>query len=44
LATLVRLKPLAHYGTGFVTDADRTRALRAARTLVEAATDRSTGS
>ncbi len=44
LATLVRLKPLAHYGTGFVTDADRTRALRAARTLVRAATDRTIGS
>lgn len=44
LATLVRLKPLAHYGTGFVKDEDRTRALRAARALVDAATERTTGS
>lgn len=44
LLTLVRLKPLAHYGSGFVSDNDRTRALRAARTLVQAATERTTGS
>lgn len=44
LATLVRLKPLAHYGTGFVSEADRTRALRAARALVQAATYRTIGS
>lgn len=41
LQTLVRLKPLAHYGTGFVADADRTRALRAAQGLVDAAARRS---
>ncbi|WP_109505343.1 hypothetical protein [Nocardioides speluncae] len=44
LAALVRLKPIAHYGTGFVKDAERTRALRAARALVESATERTTGS
>lgn len=40
LAKLVRLKPGAHYGSTFISDADRIRALRAARTLVENATDR----
>lgn len=40
LQALVRLKPLAHYGTGFVSDADRTRALRAAQALLDAATIR----
>ncbi len=43
LGTLVRLKPLAHYGTGFVTDEDRTRALRAAPALVNEAVARTTG-
>lgn len=43
LATLVRLKPNAHYGSGFVSDEDRTRALRAVRWLVEAAIARTTG-
>lgn len=41
LQTLVRLKPLAHYGTGFVSDTDRTKALRAAQALVDVATERS---
>jgi pyrimidine deaminase RibD-like protein len=40
LAALVRLKPLAHYGTGFVADDDRTRALRAAHTLTDVAGQR----
>lgn len=43
LVTLVRLKPIAHYGTGFVSDAERTRALRAAEILVEGAVARTTG-
>jgi hypothetical protein len=43
LATLVRLKPVAHYGTGFVSDSDRTRALRAAAALVDVAVARTTG-
>ncbi len=42
LQTLVRLKPLAHYGTGFVSDPDRTRAVRAAQALLDAAARRST--
>lgn len=41
LATLMRLKPLAHYGSGFISDADRTKALRAATALLDAATERS---
>lgn len=40
LAKLVRLKPGAHYGSTFISDNDRTRALRAARKLVDAATSR----
>lgn len=40
LRKLVRLKPAAHYGSTFISASDRTRALRAARTLVEAATTR----
>lgn len=43
LRTLVRLKPLAHYGTGFVSDEDRTKAVRAAQVLVKAAGDRTGG-
>jgi hypothetical protein len=43
LASLVRLKPIAHYGSGFVSDEDRTRALRAAEALVEDAVSRTTG-
>ena len=42
-AKLVRLKPGAHYGAKFMGDADRTRALRAASTLVGAATERTLG-
>ena len=37
LAKLVRLKPPAHYGHAFIDKADRTRSLRAARKLVNAA-------
>lgn len=40
LAKLVRLKPGAHYGSTFISDDDRVRALRAATKLVEAATVR----
>ncbi|WP_353951722.1 hypothetical protein V6K52_19190 [Knoellia sp. S7-12] len=40
LSKLVRLKPSAHYGSTFISDSDRVRALRAAATLVEAATNR----
>ncbi|HRC18809.1 MAG: hypothetical protein IPJ15_08080 [Actinomycetales bacterium] len=40
LAKLVRLKPAAHYGSAFISDDDRVRALRAATTLVDAATTR----
>lgn len=40
LATLVRLKPLAHYGQSFVSDDDRRRALRAAQRLVDSAAQR----
>jgi len=40
LAKLVRLKPPSHYGNQFVSTTDRTAALRAARKLVEAATER----
>ena len=43
LAKLVRLKPGARYGSKFIGDADRTRALRAASTLVGAATERTLG-
>lgn len=39
LSKLVRLKPGAHYGSTFISDTDRTRALRAAETLVRQATD-----
>ena len=42
LASLVRLKP-PHYGSGFASDEDRTRALRAAEALVEDAVSRTTG-
>lgn len=44
LAKLVRLKPAAHYGNQFVSDNDRTQALRAARKLVAAAVDRTPAS
>jgi hypothetical protein len=37
LSTLVRLKPQAHYGAGFINEQERTSALRAAEALVEAA-------
>lgn len=40
LSKLVRLKPGAHYGSTFISDNDRVRALRAAATLVRDATDR----
>lgn len=40
LSKLVRLKPGAHYGSTFISTSDRVRALRAATTLVEAATSR----
>ncbi len=40
LSKLVRLKPGAHYGSHFISDSDRVRALRAAATLVKEATDR----
>jgi hypothetical protein len=40
LSKLVRLKPGAHYSSTFISDSDRVRAMRAARKLVEAATDR----
>lgn len=40
LAKLVRLKPGAHYGSTFLSESDRTRALRAAQKLVAAATTR----
>lgn len=40
LGKLVRLKPGAHYGSTFISDADRVRALRAAATLVRSATER----
>lgn len=40
LSKLVRLKPGAHYGSTFISDSDRVRALRAAATLVGSATDR----
>ncbi|MCB1254255.1 MAG: hypothetical protein M9891_00720 [Austwickia sp.] len=40
LAKLVRLKPGAHYGSTFISADDCTRALRAAKKLVEAATSR----
>lgn len=39
LATLVRLKPPAHYGHSFLNEADRIKALRAASVLVVAAQD-----
>lgn len=40
LSKLVALKPGAHYGTSFIGDGDRTRALRAAGKLVLEARDR----
>ncbi|GMA41874.1 hypothetical protein [Mobilicoccus caccae] len=40
LGKLIRLKPGAHYGSTFISDSDRRRALRAAATLVQNATDR----
>lgn len=40
LSKLVRLKPGAHYGSTFISDNDRVRALRAAGTLVRDATER----
>lgn len=40
LSKLVRLKAGAHYGSAFFSAADRTRALRAAGSLVVAATER----
>ncbi len=40
LSKLVRLKPGAHYGSTFISDTDRVRALRAAAILVRGATDR----
>lgn len=40
LAKLIRLKPPAHYGHSFISDADRTKSLRAARKLVSAAQTR----
>lgn len=40
LSKLVALKPGAHYGTSFISDEDRTRALRAAGKLVLEARDR----
>ena len=43
LSKLVRLKPAAHYGSQFVSGEDRTRALRAARKLVDAAAQRTIG-
>ena len=43
LQKLVRLKPGAHYGSTFIGTADRTRALRAAGKLVDAATERTLG-
>jgi hypothetical protein len=44
LAKLVRLKPAAHYADRFVSDNDRSPALRAARKLVTAAVDRTPAS
>ena len=43
LSKLVRLKPGAHYGSTFISDTDRVRALRAARRLVKAALERTVG-
>ena len=43
LSKLVRLKSGAHYGSKFIGNEDRTRALRAAATLVDAATERTLG-
>jgi len=43
LSKLMRLKPAAHYGSQFVSGSDRTRALRAARKLVDAAELRTMG-
>lgn len=40
LSKLVRLKPGAHYGSTFISDNDRRRALRAAAALVQHATER----
>lgn len=40
LSKLVALKPAAHYGTSFISDDDRTRALRAAGKLVTEARER----
>lgn len=40
LGKLVALKPAAHYGTSFISDEDRTRALRAAEKLVTEARER----
>jgi hypothetical protein len=42
LRDLVDLKPGSHYGSSLLSVRDRTRALRAARTLVEAARERTT--
>lgn len=43
LTKLVRLKPGAHYGSKFIGNAERTRAMRAATALVDAATERTLG-
>lgn len=43
LTKLIRLKPSAHYGSTFISIADRTRALRAATKLVDAANQRTRG-
>lgn len=43
LSKLVRLKPGAHYGSRFIGNEERTRALRAASVLVAAATERTLG-
>lgn len=42
LRVLIRLKPAAHYGNDLLKPADRTKALRAARSLVDEATKRTT--
>lgn len=43
LQKLVRFKPGSHYGSTFIGAEDRKRALRAAATLVDAATERTLG-
>lgn len=40
LSKLIRLKPPSHYGHSFISEADRTKSLRAARKLVGAAQTR----